>query len=72
MRAVIVGGGKVGFYLAKTLLERDYTITIIELDKEESQFCANNLDANVVCANGTTVEALEACAIERGLYFFNF
>ncbi len=61
MRAIIVGGGKVGFYLAKTLLEHGYSITIIECDKEQSQYCANNLDAEVSCGNGATVEALEAC-----------
>ncbi len=65
MKAIIVGGGKVGFYLAKTLLERDYSITIIEQDKEQSQFCANNIDADVICGNGTTVEALEACDAKR-------
>lgn len=61
MKAIIVGGGKVGFYLAKTLLEHDYDITIIESDREQSKFCANNLDAEVSCGNGTSVEALEAC-----------
>lgn len=65
MRAIIVGGGKVGFYLAKTLLEHDYDITVIESDKEQSKFCANNLDAEVNCGNGTTVEALEACGADR-------
>lgn len=66
MRAIIVGGGKVGFYLAKTLLEHgDYSITIIEQDKESSRHCANNLDAEVSCGNGTTVEALEACGAAK-------
>ncbi|MGN1423511.1 MAG: potassium channel family protein, partial [Oscillospiraceae bacterium] len=65
MKTIIVGGGKVGFYLAKTLLEHDYSITIIERSKEQSQFCANNLDAEVSCGNGTTVEALEACGADK-------
>lgn len=61
MKAIIVGGGKVGFYLAKTLLEHDYDVTVIEQDKEHSRFCANNLDAQVSCGSGTSVETLEAC-----------
>lgn len=65
MRAIIVGGGKVGFYLAKTLLERGYDITVIERNKEQSKFCANNLDAEVSCGNGTSVEALEACEAKK-------
>lgn len=65
MKAIIVGGGKVGFYLAKTLLEHGYSITIIEQDREQSHYCANNLDAEVSCGNGTTVEALEACGADK-------
>lgn len=61
MRAIIVGGGKVGFYLAGTLTEHGYSVTIIEQDREQSRYCANNLDAEVSCGNGTTVEALESC-----------
>ena len=60
MKIIIVGGGKIGFYLAKALSERDYSVTIIEQDKEQSRYCANNLEAEVICGNGTTVEALEA------------
>ena len=65
MRAIIVGGGKVGFYLAKTLLEHGYSVTVIERDKEQSHYCANNLDAEISCGNGTTVEALEACDADK-------
>jgi len=65
LKAIIVGGGKVGFYLARTLVERGYSITIIEQDREQSHYCANNLDAEVSCGNGTTVEALGACGAEK-------
>lgn len=65
MKAIIVGGGKVGFYLAKTLLEHEYSITIIEQDRDQSHYCANNLDAEVSCGNGTTVEALEASGADK-------
>jgi trk system potassium uptake protein TrkA len=66
MRAIIVGGGKVGFYLAKTLLEHDYSVTIIENDKEQGQFCANNLEAaEINLGNGTSVEALEVCGAAK-------
>ena len=29
---IIVGGGKVGFHLAKHLIERDYEVTLVEKD----------------------------------------
>ena len=63
MKTIIVGGGKVGFYLAKTLLEQNYSVTIIEQDKEQCRFCANNLDAEVSCGDGTSGDALRACGI---------
>lgn len=65
MKAIIVGGGKVGFYLAKALCERKYQITLIELSNDRCHYCANNLDAEIICANGTTVEALEAGGADK-------
>lgn len=65
MKAIIVGGGNIGFYLAKTLREREYFVTLIEKSREQSRYCANNLDAEVLCGNGTTVEALETCGADK-------
>lgn len=65
MKSIIVGGGKVGFYLAKTLLEHNYQVSVIENDKERSRYCANHLDAEITYGNGTTVEALEACGADK-------
>ena len=65
MKAIIVGGGKVGFYLAKTLREQDYSITLIEKSREQCRLCSNELDAEVIYANGTTVEAMEACGADK-------
>lgn len=61
MKAIIVGGGKVGYYLAKTLTEQGNDITVIEQDKEQSRFCANNLSAAVSCGSGSSVDVLRAC-----------
>lgn len=65
MKSIIVGGGKVGFYLAKTLLEHNYQVSLIEIDRERSRYCANHLDAEIMFANGATVEALEACGADK-------
>lgn len=65
MKSIIVGGGKIGFYLAKALREHNYQVSLIESDKERSHYCANNLDAEILFANGTTVEALEACGADK-------
>ncbi len=65
MRTIIVGGGKVGFYLAKTLLEHNYTVTVVELSKEQCRFCANDLEAEVICGDGTSGDALRAAGAEK-------
>lgn len=65
MKTIIVGGGKVGFYLAKTLLENDYSVTLIEQDKEICRYCANNLEAEISCGDGTSGDALRAAGAER-------
>ena len=48
MRIVIVGGGKVGRYLASSLLERKNTISIIEKNRNHCQSLANMVDAEVI------------------------
>ncbi len=65
MRAIIVGGGKVGYYLARTLLERSYDVSVIEIDKNVSQYFANTLDVTVVLGDGSTARALKKAGAER-------
>lgn len=58
MKVVIVGGGKVGYYVAKTLIENGTDIAVIEQDKQACELIADELDIPVICDDGTTVEAL--------------
>lgn len=58
MKVVIVGGGKVGYYVAKTLIEDGINVSIIEKDKAACEHIADELDIPVICDDGTTVEAL--------------
>ena len=67
MRTIIVGGGKIGFYLAKTLLEHGNSVVLVELDKEQCRFCANELNnsgVEVVCGDGTDDDVLRTCRIQ--------
>ena len=43
MRVCIVGGGKVGYYLAKTLLEHGHTPVLIEDDPAMCRKVADSL-----------------------------
>lgn len=63
MKITVVGGGKVGYYLAKTLLEHGHDPIIIEKDKKSCSFIANNLDIPVICGDGTSLEVLESAKL---------
>lgn len=47
MKVVVVGGGKVGFYLSATLLEHGHEPVLIERDHKKCQRIANLLDLQV-------------------------
>lgn len=59
----VVGGGKVGFYLLKALIERDYEPTAIEIDRDTCAYLANELDIPVICGDGTQLEVLDAANV---------
>lgn len=58
MIVIVVGGGKVGYYLSKTLLEHGHEPRIIEINRDLCQKCANDLDVPVIIGDGTTIKAL--------------
>lgn len=63
MRIVIVGGGKVGHYLAASLMEHRNTISVIERNREHCQKLANMIDAEVILGDGTEPAVLEQAGI---------
>lgn len=60
MNIIIVGGGNVGYYLTKTLLEHGHKAIIIENRKELCQKLADSLDFEVVYGDGTKTEVLQS------------
>ncbi len=69
MYIVIAGGGKVGFYLIKTLLPYKHKIAVIEEQKELCEKIANQLNVCVVNGDGTNIEHLQECNVERADIF---
>jgi trk system potassium uptake protein TrkA len=59
MYIIIVGGGKVGYYLAKTLLSYKHEVTVVEPQKELCEKLANQLNIAVCNGDGTTIDKLE-------------
>jgi len=66
---IIMGGGRVGPALANLLINEGYDITLIESDESLCGEVASELDALVVCGNGTNSKVLEEINIEDAEYF---
>lgn len=58
MKILIVGAGKLGYYLAKNLLESGNTVRIIEQDKKTCERTADHLGIQVLWGDGTRIETL--------------
>jgi trk system potassium uptake protein TrkA len=65
MKAVIVGGGKVGYYLFKNFKKSDYDIVLIERDMQLCKEISNELDGEIICGDGSDLEILKECGINR-------
>ncbi|MGZ7046804.1 MAG: potassium channel family protein [Methanobacterium sp.] len=59
MYVVIMGAGRVGLHLASNLVTRGHDVTIIESDESLCANAATELDALIVCGNGTDTKTLE-------------
>ncbi len=58
MYIVIMGGGRVGLRLAISLVAVGLDVTLIENDSDLCSNAASELDAMVICGNGTDIKTL--------------
>jgi trk system potassium uptake protein len=67
MYIIVVGGGKVGFYLAKELLEEGHEVLVIEKDEHgpRSAVIAEELGDVVITGDGCEAAVLEAAGTGR-------
>lgn len=65
MRVVIIGGGNLGYYLSKNMLDRDYEVNLVERNKTRCMELANKLDAEVIYGDGTEMEVLTRAGVGR-------
>ena len=65
MRVIIVGAGKVGFSVAKYLVEEDHDVIVIEEDEERCEIIQNNLDVMTIVGNGASPKILTNPEIKK-------
>ncbi len=59
MNIVVIGGGKVGYYLAKTLLSYNHRVSVIEMKRETCQKVADELNIPVFQGDATKIDILK-------------
>lgn len=64
MYVVILGAGRVGLNLASFLISDNQDVTLIENDEEVCNKAAAEMDALVICGNGTDTKILNEANIE--------
>ncbi len=69
MNIVIAGGGKLGFYLVKTLLPYKHKITVIEPQKDLCEKIANQLNIMVLNGDGTNIDHLTESNVSKAEVF---
>jgi trk system potassium uptake protein len=69
MYIVIAGGGKIGYYLVKTLQQYKHKIAVIERQKDLCEKIANHLNVCVVNGDGTNIDHLTESRVNEADIF---
>ena len=59
MKIVIMGGGKLGYNVARNMLDRKYQVHLIEKEYAKCVKIANDLGVEVTCGDGTQLAKME-------------
>ncbi len=65
MYLIVVGGGKIGFYLTQTLITEGYEVLLIEKNGKKSEYIAERLGSVVLNGDGADVITLEKAGASR-------
>ena len=65
MYAIIIGGGKVGYFLSRDLLDRGDEVTLVEKDQTRAEWLESQLGSIVMRGDGDEMAFLSTTGIER-------
>lgn len=65
MYVIVVGGGRVGYYLARDLIERGEEVTLVEKDPTRAEWLSGQLGSMVMRGDGDEMAFLRTTGMER-------
>lgn len=65
MKAIIVGGGKVGYYLINTLKDKKYDVVLIESNIRVCEKIAEEFEIEVINGDGTNIDILNEAGADN-------
>jgi len=65
MYVIIIGGGKVGYYLTKELLKQRYEVLLLEKDKRRLEFLTKEFGDMVIHGDGCEIRCMDQCGFQR-------
>lgn len=68
--AIIVGGGKIGYYLARSLINRDYEVCLMEKDAANARRLSADLGDVVMQGDGCDPLVLRSAGVKRADLLF--
>lgn len=65
MYVIVIGGGKVGYFLSRDLAERGDEVTLVEKDSTRADWLESQLGSIVVRGDGDEMALLQTTGVER-------
>ncbi|MBO0708535.1 MAG: TrkA family potassium uptake protein [Candidatus Dormibacteraeota bacterium] len=65
MYVIVIGGGKVGYFLSRDLAERGDEVTLVEKDPGRAEWLESQLGSIVVRGDGDEMALLRTTGVER-------
>ena len=65
MYVIVIGGGKVGYFLSRDLLQRGDEVTLVEMDGARAEWLEGQLGSIVMRGDGDEMGFLSTTGIER-------
>ncbi|MGF1489923.1 MAG: NAD-binding protein [Prochloraceae cyanobacterium] len=59
MNVILIGGGKLAYFLAKQFASKGYNLTIVDENNAEATILSRNIKATVICGAGSDPKILE-------------